>query len=168
MEKSVNPSSQGPLASNQKHGLSKSPSPTLKTFISGNMFTPLMYQAGQPSTPPPSAQAGVRKEARQQKQASRQVKQLAKAVAVTAKKRTTDMNWTYPEKRAAAYAVTTVNQKFFDGSLRALQRRLCCQGVPPQPCPIYKNEWEREGRVVARIDKNKTFVRDFKLLFSRS
>jgi hypothetical protein len=33
---------------------------------------------------------------------------------------------------------------------------------------IYKNERERQGRVVTWMEKNKTLVRGFKLLFSRS
>jgi hypothetical protein len=35
----------------------------------------------------------------------------------------------------------------------------------PHPCPFYKNERAREGRDVARFDKN---VRGFKMLFARS
>jgi len=64
-----------------------------------------VYQEGQPTKPPPSEAVGVRKEARAVKAVAQTVaaQKRKKARAARGSKRT------YPEKRAAFYAVSSVN-----------------------------------------------------------
>ena len=69
-----------------------------------------VYTSGQIGTPPPPASVG------NAHKTSRAAQERVRTVTKKKGKGDRDINWTYPEKRAACYAVTATNLEYCDGS----------------------------------------------------